>query len=200
VAVGRARVETSGGNVQADWSFPERMLVAELAISLARRVVDCLDVDGADRPFPGYVRHGGMNDFKIACLTLWRLGVASGFCNSKSAWGGLLEVTGPQAAYFKFLSPLAIRKKIFTDLPASAPNVDEIIEAYMRIACEYNGEGIYLSADRAPFVPDRQFESEILAFERTGHIVRDGSTVRWSDHMRPAMIAAHFWDDDASSN
>jgi hypothetical protein len=174
------------------WTFPEKELVAVLAASVASRANDVLDVEAIRPPFPGYVCHHGMNDFKIACLVLWRLGAAVGAINSER---GGLTTTNSSPTYFKFLSASAIRSRIFTSLPSTAPAIDEVIEAYLRLACTYSGEDVYLSTGRAAFEPHSQFESQLLALKRVGY-VEYAASATWTDRISPAMIAAHLWDED----
>jgi len=189
-------------------TLPERLLVAELTIGVARRLHAILGpkANGAYKE-SDVVFHGFASDFEDCCDVLWRLGVArasdgeltnltfQAFKNLDPA--GRKTKMGP--TLFSFLEPEDIRNALFSELLETSPKIDELLSSYLRIACGYDLDGSILSTKREPFVPQNEFKSEIDALERSGYVERLGPAMIWTDKIAPAMQAAYFWNADVQS-
>ena len=189
------------------WTLPERHLVTELAVGMARRLEQTLGPasEGADPP--GYLWHMAQSAFEYACDVLWRLDAARAADAERSE----LTIRDVDAndfpAVFRPLPADEIRAVLARDPPADParrarplPSLDEVIGAYIGLVSEYGPDmSSLLSTGRKPFIPPGECAREIDALERLGYVVRDGSAVRWTDKMAPAMKAENLWQaDDAA--
>ena len=184
------------------WALPERYLVTELAVGIARRLASILG-DG-DHVGPGYVHHIYMSAFETACSVLWRLGVAHAAYGPEPGRNGLPLHTPPFSEgifppFFKFLAPSEIREALAGDPPTSSPSLHEIICAYLGVACDYGVSESQLSSRREPFVPPEEYIREIDALEHSGYVDRHGSAVLWTDRISPAMREIYAWTADGQS-
>lgn len=178
------------------WTLPERMLVAELCVGIARRLNEILG-----QSEQGYVWHQATSDFEHGCSLLWRMGVAVGEFDGQAdvryQSQGLPAHLEPIPAHYKFSAPAEIRDVVITGrLPIEPPSVLEVLKCYVSVACDYGG-GPILSAHRKPFFPPDIYALEIQALKRSGYVNRLGSAVVWTDAMAPAM--EHCWGDSGQS-
>ena len=187
--------------MSAVWTLPERHLMIELAVSLARRLEAILG--GPDHVPPGHVHHGYASTFETGCDVLWRLGVA------RAAYGpepGRSELTHPTIIhdkawppYFRLFPASEIRTVLSGDPLPSAPSLHEMLCAYLEVACEYGRDGARLPSTRDPFTPQPDCVADIEALERMGYIARQDAAVRWTDKIAPAMQRAGLWRADGQS-
>jgi hypothetical protein len=183
-----------------NWTLPEKQLVAEIAVGLARSMFSILD--GQDHiiyPEPGYVWHMATSDFEDGCSVLWHLDVAVA---AYAQGQGRTNITARDdrtekgwPPYFKFFTPEDIRERILHDLPATAPSLVEILSAYLGVMCNYGRSDTALSSEREPFIPPHQYVREIEALARVGYLERTGGTVVWTERIAPAMHQRLLWND-----
>lgn len=188
---------------QRNWSLPERHLVAELAVGLARRLFSILDGQEIIYPEPGYVWHIATSDFEDGCDVLWHLDAAvAAYAPGQGRMNLTVRDTRTEKGwppYFKFFTATEIREKILNDTPPDAPPLDEILSAYLGVMCNYGRSGTALSSEREPFVPPRQYGREIDALERLGYLERLGDEVLWTDRIAPAMHRRLIWNASSQS-
>jgi hypothetical protein len=184
------------------WSLPERHLVTELAVGIARRLYAILTAQGA--PEPGYLHHYYTTHFENGCGVLWRLGVAVAAYDSEPERKGLAygTITNEKVwpPYFKPFEAQEIRTALAGKAPASAPPLQEVIDAYISLACDYGPTGSALPAKREPFSPQAQYNREVEALIRFGFAERCGSQARWTNKIAPAMRYACVWEDDGRNS
>lgn len=188
------------------WFLPERQLVAELSVGLARRLNSILSSknDGKWMTQEGYVHHLYTSDFENGCNVLWRLDVARAACGCEEdrkelSFGTVVEekIWPP---YFRFYSEAAIRKRLAAEIPSTAPPLDEILPAYLSVACDYGPSGSSLSSRREPFIPQREYLNEINLLAHCGYMGHLGEGVLWTDQIGPAMQSAYLWERDNQSS
>lgn len=183
--------------------LPERHLITELAVGIARRLG--LILPPADHEGSAYRSHLYSSHFETGCSVLWTLGVARAAYGSKPEQQELTYPTDyPDRIFppfFRFSSPSEIRDVMAGAPPASPPSLDNVLPAYIQLASDYGpDEGPWLSTRREPFIPSAEFDREIDALERLGYIERLGFEVRWTDKMAPTMQKAYLWQPDGRSS
>lgn len=182
------------------WTLPQRHLVTELAVGIARRLHAILTTQGA--PEPGYLHHYYTTHFENGCDVLWRLGVAVAAYSSEPGRKELAygTVTNEKVwpPYFRPFDAKAIRTALAGVVPAAAPPLQEVIEVYISLACDYGPTGSTLSARREPVTPQPEYTREVEALIRFGYAEKRGDAVRWTEKIAPAMRYALLWkaDDD----
>lgn len=165
-------------------SLPERHLITELAVGLARRLNEILEPAGnGDQRGPGYVWHSYTSDLENGCDVLSRLNVAH---------------AAPPC--FKFFAPDRIREALSGEISETSPSLDEVLTTYLSVVCEYGAAGSCLSSKRAPFIPQEELAREIDALVRLGYLERLGDAVLWADKIAPEMRQASLWQEDGQSN
>ncbi|MFK7814934.1 MAG: hypothetical protein AB8B92_01220 [Gammaproteobacteria bacterium] len=181
-----------------NWSLPERKLVSELCVGMARNMSDVLTIAEGE-----YYWHMATSCFEKGCNILWKLGVAVGATESGEADITFQEEIAEQVfpSRYKFLSPNEIRSKILDGVyPASLTTTEEIISSYLGVVCDYGPNELLLSASRAEFKPQEVYLKEIDALVNMGYLERHGSNVMWTDKISIAMKNNYFWDEGGSSS
>jgi hypothetical protein len=172
------------------WTLPERRLITELSVGIARRLTEILHPSDE-----GYVCHGFTSHFEHGCHVLWQLGVAYG---ADEARDRIPYNDASWPAFFRFSSPNEIRSILPDAPPTPAPTVFRVLTCYLPLACDYGG-GDILPCRREPFHPPEVFAKEISALKKLGYIDRLGPAVVWTDKIAPAMIEKYLWQDDGQS-
>lgn len=187
--------------MQQESTLPERHLIAELAVGLARRMFSILD--GQDHiiyPEPGYVWHMATSDFEDGCNVLWHLDAAvAAYASGQGPKNLTVRDNRTEKGwppYFKFLTANEIRLRILSGPPKKAPDLDEILSAYLGVMCNYGRSDTALSSEREPFVAPRQYEREIEALERLGYVERRRESIIWTDRIAPAMRNRQLWGSE----
>jgi hypothetical protein len=195
------------------WTLPERHLVGEIAVGIARRLAGILEP--ADRMPPGYFFHMYTSDFEGGCDVLWRLGAArAGYgpeperCEMSP---GTIVYEKAWPPFFRLLQPAEIREMFSGDTPAPpvwpkregrhvvhAPTPHDVLCAYLRVACDFGFDR--LPSGRSPFEVPLAFAREIEALERAGYVARISHRGQWAEKISPAMQAAGLWREDGQSN
>ena len=190
-----------------DWTLPERYLSIELAIGIARRLTTILSPSSeefSERIGSGYLWHMHTSDFTRGCHILWKLEVAYAAYGSESHRKGftftnvIYEKAEPP--YFSFLNLEEIRKKLNEGFPKTAPNLEEIIGAYIAIVCNYGPMDALLSTNREPFYPQKEYIREVSALKKVGYLKEIDSKVIWTEKIAPIMQQAHLWERDGRSS
>ncbi|MGJ4912325.1 hypothetical protein [Bradyrhizobium sp. HKCCYLS2033] len=174
----------------AIWTLPERRLISELSVGIARRLTEIL------QPSDGVtVCHGFQSPFDKGCRVLWQLGVAYGADGARERISYDEDLL---PAFFKLLSPDAIRSTLSDGPLTPAPTVFRVLTCYLSIACDYGG-GDILPCRREPFHPPAVFAKEISALKKLGYIDRLGTVVIWTDKIASAMVESYLWQADGQS-
>lgn len=180
---------------------PDRFLVTELAVGIARRLEGILDPEGGAHIGPGYVHHIYMSHFEDGCSVLWRLGVAIAAWPGEPSWKGLsAQAEWPNRIFppfFKLLAPSEIRETLTAGLPPSSPSLHEVLCAYLALVCDYIEP--QLSSRREPFVAAEECAREIEALQESGYLERCGAAVRWTDRVAAGMQENYLWQADGRS-
>ena len=180
------------------WNLSERQLIIELAVGLARHIVDTCPPSDAEQVGPGYVFHMYSSAWVNGCDVLWRLGVAHAAYGPEPHRQGMTVQTVVYESlwprYFRFFPETEIRDALSSDIPGTAPDLDEILSGYVGMKCQY-GYAV-LTETRDPIDAEELCVSEVDALILTGYMIRSGNSVIWTDKIAKAMRAAHLWDED----
>jgi hypothetical protein len=185
-----------------EWSLPERHLMAELAVGIARRLNDILGPAGeGDHVGPGYVHHLGSSAFEYGCSVLWRLGLAYGAYGPEPDRKDLTVQTIADAKrqpyYFRFLSPHEIRRALLENPIDPSVPIDWVLTGYLGVACDYKPPT--LPSERIPFVPALEYLREIDALANLGFVDHVPPQASWTDKVSIAMQSAFLWNADGQS-
>lgn len=79
------------------------------------------------------------------------------------------------------------------------PRVAQLIQSFVAIACGYGEPLTVLSDERDWFEPPPKYAIAMKWLARYGYAERDGSALRWTDKIGPAMRAGYCWTDQNQS-
>lgn len=82
-----------------------------------------------------------------------------------------------------------------TLLPGGDPRVADMLVAFLRIACEFDG----LSTARSPFSPPAAYAAALRALASAGYAEPVGDAFAWTGRIAPAMRRAGTWDEACRS-
>lgn len=181
-------------------SDDERALYTELIVLLAIRMTDVAfdrppgaDSQASKNPDPiesRIIEHGSASHFENACSVLHRAGVLSPLESDETpkadqdAW----------AAWFRIRFDVPqLREHLRLNLPASAPSLYLVLEAFLGIMTDYRCE---ISAGREAFRVHEGFETLFALLHRCGYADHLGDEVKWTNKVLPQMRALYLWDED----
>ena len=159
-----------------------RALATELAIGIAARLEHILGVGEPDAP-DGHVYHSYTTVFEEGCAVLWRMGLAEPFPQQKDT---------NFAPYFALASEADIRARLALDA-AEGADLSDLVTSYIGLACDYGRT--WLPSTRDPFEPPDWALAALEALCAAGYLDRDGTRLRWSDKIGPAMVRWRFWTE-----
>ena len=184
----------------AKWTLPVRRLITELSVGLARIMWERLG-NGDDAP-PGYIWHGATHAYEDACAVLDALGVASSADDREPNHRGNAPGTKNSGKrfplYFKFFSEPDVRAVVMDGTPKFYVPLNEVLSAYIGVACGYGTDESRLCSGRSPFTPQAQFKREIDALIDHGYLERTVSEMIWTDKIAEAMQENHIWENDGT--
>ena len=180
-----------------NWSLPERKLIAELCVGMARNMSGVL-TSAKD----GYYWHMATACFEQGCIMLWKLDVAVGATQSGESDIQFVEDISKKVkpSSYKFLSSDQIRKKVLESLYPVCPSTEEIISSYLGVVCDYGATELLLPTTREEFKPQKMYLKELDALANMGYLERRDSNFIWTDKITPAMEANYFWNESGSNN
>lgn len=191
-------------------SKDERALYAELAVRLARRMVESSDyhlersmplAPGAD--FDGCIIGPGMtSDFQQCWQALFEMGILQPVQFDPSPWAQeamQMPWDGDPmlASFFRLkFGAEGLCEYVASQLPAHAPTLSRLIESFVWLVIDYN---YGIPSRREAFTVPPEFERLFELFDRCGYVERVGDKVRWTDKIAPEMQAGGKWTKDLSS-
>lgn len=192
---------------QYQFENSEKNLVTALAVATAKRLKDTLDhsnnfVDHFDQELGisrRYLYHLHLSAFEGGCDILWKLGVANGAIPKDNLYN--LECgcyKGQFPAYFTIFPEQQIRENLNSNNGLSKVHIDEVIEAYLTLACDY-GPKTYR---HLPTPRNQNFglevEEQLEPLERfsdTLYVESHNNQWRWTDKIAPHMISTYLWNE-----
>jgi hypothetical protein len=165
-----------------DLGSAEGRLCGELAAALARYVAHRDKAAGSPRRGALTLEDGSGRDVRAANALLEALGVAVRDAAGHGVRLAMHAVDMPDA--------------LAAALQDGDPRVRGVIETFLTVACGYDS----LSDARTPFAPPAPYLPALRALARLGYARRIGADFCWTDHIGPAMRAAHLWDESLQSN
>ena len=178
----------------------EKALYAELVVQIAFRMCDSsYFTEGRlpceERPdFLGCViQRGATSCLEAGCGVLYGIGALQPLNMDLTP-----REEEPQLAhcYRLKVGAVGLSEHVAGALPASAPSLSEVIEAFLALICGYS-YGVH--SRREAFAVPPVFERAFDLFERCGYVERDGDEVKWTDKIAPEMRAACEWTEDLVS-
>ena len=156
----------------------EGRLCGHLAAALANYFVKAEGSTGPARKGDTFW-HSGMSTFERAHAALEAIGVFPFQKNSDDRPGNAFIVDAEQMP--DFLATQDVNERI-----------SEILEAFVGVACEYGG------------LPDRgnwfdcpeKWAVAMKYLSLAGYAEQNGSRFRWTEKIKPAMLAAYIWDEN----
>lgn len=89
-----------------------------------------------------------------------------------------------------------ISKWLEKNAPESRPYLEEIIDAYVNLFCDYDE----LSTTREWFTVTKKFEHAMTMLSKNGYVSVNKSEYRWSDKIALPMWRSACWDTDAGTD
>ncbi|WP_442754447.1 hypothetical protein ACNHKD_15850 [Methylocystis sp. JAN1] len=181
-------------------TLPERRLLAEIAVGIARLLRDILpQAEGMES---GYVRHYYESAFENSCDVLWKLGVACAAygpaCKGLSVDDEALAQQKGWPPFFCFPPAEEIRSTLGDPSYETVVELEEILVTYLVLAGSYGAPGPQLPTIREVFYPHQSFLREIDALAAAGYARSDSGGFLWTEKIVPAMRRAcdSGWNDD----
>ena len=164
----------------------EKALYVELAVRLA------VSMGGGVKG--SIVEHSHQSILQTGCEVLQRMGALQALKRDMTPWG---DKRGFPHCYRLKFGASEFREFLAGTLPASAPSLSEVIEAFVGVVGGfYNGIPTRRDAFAVPPVFERAFD----LFERFGYVERVGDKVKWTDNIAPEMRAGYVWNKDLVSH
>lgn len=184
----------------------ERALYAELAVRLARRMVESSDYYlersaplTPDTDFEGCIIDPGMTgDFQECWRALFEMGILQPVQFDPSPWVQEATMTpwGGEpvlASFFRLkFGAEGLREYVASTLPTDAPTLSRLIESFAWLIVGWN---YGIPARREAFTVPPDFERLFELFERCGYVEHIGDKVGWTDKIAPEMKAAGKWTE-----
>jgi hypothetical protein len=185
---------------QSEWNELQQQLVTELAVGMTRRLFEIFNdyrrfwhFDGSTAAPPA----DSDASVSMACNTLWLLGVAHGL-HSEAENYVVVDPVWRKRGYpwrYRLWTETEIRQTLASaERPLFAPEVDEIIERYLDIACGGTPPPPELQVWQTPITPPEVYHRELIALSKLGYIERNVDGFLWTSKVTSIMQAAQLWD------
>ena len=178
-------------------SDPERVLIAELAVGIARKCEAFMRAMGDFNNPPGFLFHQFSKPHRRGCELLASLGAAE-------------ELYYNNQLYYRIASEAEIRKNV----PGAAPDESvlkyfdgrhprdffgRLLHTYVELACAHGATEVVLPDTRKAFVAQPEYAREIDALASCGYLTINGPRVKWANKIARAMLDNSLWEEDGRS-
>lgn len=131
--------------------------------------------------------HDSMSAFEDAAQALLRLGILRDFC----------EGSRLQSNYFVFACDLDQADAFAVRNWRDGPPFDDLLVTFLALFGEFGTANWGFSVTRGlPFGSDSRIASTLAALASIGCLVKTTRGYVWSEHVRPQMQRAGFWQDE----